>query len=394
MTNPQVSIIVPVYNAKKYIDRCIGCVLSQSFSDWELIIVDDGSTDESNEIINNYSNKDERINLIQQSNQGAMAARKKGVEHANGHFIAFIDSDDEISPNYLSSLVEMIGDTDCVASNATWIKRNGDKLNLKGDITAGIYSGEKQMQYVISNMLVFNNQTYHYGILPYLWSKLFRADLAKEIFEEVSLNIEFGDDQDFVWRYILRSESISVTDASYYIYYQNEESITNKKNEFYIRDLGQLYGSLYALFSNHKYASVLLMQLEMYIMSRMSWVPLMMPWSNPDILEEWGISLFSEIPGNKVVIYGAGKIGKSLYKQFKFNPYYRVVAWLDRDFKKYEQNEVVQNPENIVDMEFDCVIVGVGEGYKNEVIDWLYSIGIPHNKVVWKKWTKKMILPY
>ena len=94
-----ISIIVPVYNVEKYLERCLDSILSQTFSDFELILVNDGSTDHSLEICRSYAEKDERILLIDQENRGLSAARNAGIAVAKGEYLGFVDSDDYIAQN-------------------------------------------------------------------------------------------------------------------------------------------------------------------------------------------------------------------------------------------------------------------------------------------------------
>lgn len=98
MRSPKISIIVPIYNVEKYLDRCLNSILNQSFKDIEIILVDDGSPDKSPEICNTYAEKDNRIKVIHKKNEGLGFARNSGIEIAKGEYIAFIDSDDYISP--------------------------------------------------------------------------------------------------------------------------------------------------------------------------------------------------------------------------------------------------------------------------------------------------------
>ena len=97
MKRPIISVIVPVYNTEKYLDECIQSILSQTFADFELLLVDDGSTDGSGNICDKYAIQDERIKVFHQENRGVTAARKLGVKYSNGNYICFVDSDDKIS---------------------------------------------------------------------------------------------------------------------------------------------------------------------------------------------------------------------------------------------------------------------------------------------------------
>lgn len=100
----KISVIVPVYNAEKYIDRCIKSIIGQTYTEWELFLINDGSSDNSLSIILKYAKKDKRITVISQNNQGAGAARNKGLDYVSGDYIVFVDSDDYIEPQYFELL--------------------------------------------------------------------------------------------------------------------------------------------------------------------------------------------------------------------------------------------------------------------------------------------------
>jgi glycosyltransferase involved in cell wall biosynthesis len=110
MNTPLISIIVPVYNVEKYLEECLDSILSQSFADFELICVDDGSTDGSPEILRKYADRDDRIKIIAQANRGSGAARNAGMEAARGDYIVFIDSDDFIEPELLAKFARVISE--------------------------------------------------------------------------------------------------------------------------------------------------------------------------------------------------------------------------------------------------------------------------------------------
>ena len=112
MEKPKISIIVPVYNAEKYIGMLVDSVLAQSFTDFELLLVDDGCTDNTPQILAQYAEKDSRIRVIHKENGGVSSARNCGLDHAQGIFIAFADNDDYMYPDYLQTMVEEIGDLD------------------------------------------------------------------------------------------------------------------------------------------------------------------------------------------------------------------------------------------------------------------------------------------
>ena len=106
MENIKISVVVPVYNAAKYLPRCLDSVLTQDYSNLEIICVNDGSTDESLSVLQVYAQKDERVKVLSQFNQGAAAARNKGIKNASGDYISFIDADDFVAQGLYSYLVQ------------------------------------------------------------------------------------------------------------------------------------------------------------------------------------------------------------------------------------------------------------------------------------------------
>ena len=128
MQRPKVSVIVPVYNAEKFISRCITSILEQTIKEIEIIVVNDGSTDQSAEIINSFESLDHRIIHISQPNQGVSTARNAGLRCASGEFIGFVDADDWIEPNMFETLyaLSIQHSADLVICNAFSINKNGD----------------------------------------------------------------------------------------------------------------------------------------------------------------------------------------------------------------------------------------------------------------------------
>ena len=104
MSTPAISVIIPVYNAEQYLRRCVDSVLTQSYTDFELLLIDDGSRDQSPAICDEYAAADHRVQVFHKPNGGVSSARNLGLDHARGQWITFIDSDDFISPNYLSAV--------------------------------------------------------------------------------------------------------------------------------------------------------------------------------------------------------------------------------------------------------------------------------------------------
>ena len=123
---PKVSIIVPVYNTKDYLHRCVDSILAQTFTDFELLLIDDGSTDSSGIICDNYSQIDSRVRVFHKKNGGVSSARNIGLDNANGEWITFVDSDDWVAAAYIEKLYEKTDHVDLLMSYAKCYNQQGE----------------------------------------------------------------------------------------------------------------------------------------------------------------------------------------------------------------------------------------------------------------------------
>lgn len=200
----KVSIIVPVYNASKYISRCIESIMCQTISDFELLLINDGSSDDSLEIIQKYAKKDQRIKVVDQENMGVAKTRNKGIKLAKGEFIAFIDNDDYIDEDYLEKLLEH---------------------SIAQDIIIGGYRrvslDNKELMHLVLKETKWSKYTF---ITP--WSRLFRRDfLIKNKIEFFSSPI--GEDVYFNLKAYSLTEKIKIIPYIGYNWLYNDLSVSN-----------------------------------------------------------------------------------------------------------------------------------------------------------------------
>ena len=163
--NPTVSIIVPVYNAAKTLRRCVDSVLRQEFSDFELLLVDDGSRDDSPAICDEYAQLDGRVQVIHKKNAGVSAARNDALDRARGTYLQFLDSDDWLAPEAARLLVRAAQESRCDLVIADFYRVSGDRISHKGEIDEeGVMTREEFAGYMMENPA-----DYYYGVL---WNKL------------------------------------------------------------------------------------------------------------------------------------------------------------------------------------------------------------------------------
>lgn len=215
---PTFSIIVPVYNVEKYLNRCIDSILSQSFKDFEVLLIDDGSTDKSGEICDEYAQKDERIRVFHKENGGVSSARNLGLDNARGEWIAFCDSDDDLRIDALNIYND--------ASNQS----NGDLLVFGHDVLTEDGSVLCRTEYKADSMI---SSDYIKRILRYKtesspWGKLYRTSLTKSLtFNE---NLKIGEDLLFNIEYALKCKSVVIFQGAVYNYYIHPVSALNNPN--------------------------------------------------------------------------------------------------------------------------------------------------------------------
>lgn len=209
MKNPIVSVIVPVYNTEKYLSQCIDSILNQSFKDFELILVNDGSTDESLSICQLAASRDSRLKVIAKENEGVSATRNLGISNAEGDYITFIDSDDLVDSEFLSNLIVHCSDEiDLVQSGLTFFD------NVSGNqIGAEILTNE---------FFDSNTPSDRFGLaaFPLITSpvaKLYRKDIIQEHSIKFNTELSYGEDRDFNLQYIqFVRKAVSISYAGYH----------------------------------------------------------------------------------------------------------------------------------------------------------------------------------
>lgn len=210
---PLISVIIPVYNVAPYLLRCLDSVVSQSYKKLEIIVVDDGSTDESGEICDTYAKNDKRIRVIHKKNGGLSDARNKGIVIANGEFITFIDSDDYVEKNHIETLIF----NQCKYNSDIAISAHLVKYPNRVIDTA------THTEYEISPKETLERMLYSEGIDLSAWAKLYKAKLFRDIEFPKSRNYE---DAATTYRLIDKSNRISVISEPTYNYIIRSDGIS------------------------------------------------------------------------------------------------------------------------------------------------------------------------
>lgn len=226
---PKVSIIIPVYQTKNYLNRCIGSIVSQKFSDFEIILVDDGSTDGSAEVCDRWTERDGRVRVIHKRNEGVSIARNVGIQEAKGKYIQFVDSDDWLEDDYTGELVRVAEKTNCELVLAGYsIHKHGGIDTIIADESIG--SPEKLIP--TTHIAIQFMKLYKGLLLNSPFNKLYKKTYMQDMFPD---GVALGEDFIFNMGYLLNIRSISISLATGYCYNRlNENSATAKLG--YYRD--------------------------------------------------------------------------------------------------------------------------------------------------------------
>lgn len=215
--NKSISIVVPAYNAEKTIKRCLDSIVKQTISDYKVYVVNDGSTDHTANIINQYK-KDKRFNIIHLPNSGVSIARNRALEDIDSEYVTFVDSDDYISKNYLNDLLKgfISKDIDVVAGARKYLDKNLITV-AKLKYNYGIYNAEDSI-----NILLDEN-----GPQGYITGKMFKTKIIKNNNIYLDPTIHVGEDLIFCIQYLLNAKKMNVISSQQYNYIQFEDSLSH-----------------------------------------------------------------------------------------------------------------------------------------------------------------------
>ena len=233
MYTPKISLIIPVYNTENFLEKALASVKKQTFKDFETIIVNDGSTDKSSSIIENFANSHENVVIINQENKGLSETRNTGIKKARGEYIAFLDSDDFLSPLFLSKLYKLAtknnADIACCNYNL-YYDNSGFNIYMPFTSKTKVYSKKQAIGKLISDI------TLHH----YAWNKLYKRSLFVE--NGIWFPSMYYEDVATTHRLFWRANKVAVTSKSLYYYRRHSSSMiasmTDKKINDFIKSLG------------------------------------------------------------------------------------------------------------------------------------------------------------
>ena len=242
----KVSIIVPVYNSKKYLKKCIDSILSQSYKEFELLLINDGSTDCSRDICKSYDDK--RIKYLEQKNEGVSSARNKGIKECNGDFITFVDSDDRLLPDYLKTLTDLQRkyDTDITMCTFKSINERGRSEEIYSpEWEKDIWLKGLDAKKSLTEKVLANTGNKRPVMAPYC--KLYRADIIKNNTLYFDEKLPIGEDLLFNLKYAQHIESFVFKREILYKRLIREGSAVTSCRPYIYKELKRLFDGYYSI---------------------------------------------------------------------------------------------------------------------------------------------------
>ena len=240
----KLSIVVIIYKIEDYLRQCIDSILKQSYKDFELILVDDGSPDRCPEICDEYAAMDKRIRVIHQKNQGSVAARWNGLEASSGMYVSLLDGDDWIDEDAFMRIMELAEkhDADIMVTGYKECRSSGSTLK-RNAVDSGVYEGDSLRQ--VYRSALYSGRFYVPGIIPALWNKVLKRELFFRDFNAPGRTIRMGDDAAVSYPMIARAKTIVIDNNIHPFNYRIVEgSMSRSYDEMYVERAKCLFSSL------------------------------------------------------------------------------------------------------------------------------------------------------
>lgn len=381
----KLSIVVPVYNCEQYLDECIQSILKQTYTQFELIIVNDGSTDDSLSVCQRYAEEDSRVKVYDIKNSGAYQARKYGANRAVGELITFADADDWLDLNAFEAYMntyEAYKPDICAFTYIHDEKSVASNLNLCEE---GFY--DKELIKKLVPQMMFDPKNGIRKMNPSLACKLMKRELFLKVTEKVTERINLGDDALVTYPAICCADSLYVSNRIFYHYRRNMESLTTKMRLERVEELGFFQKALENVLDDMGLREKLQSQVDHYV--RRYFDILTENWYH---LSASGIKYafpYGRISNDqKLVIYGAGEVGKSYVYSLKAHGYDNLTAWIDKKgdgLYEYE-SEKVYGLQKLEECEYDVIVIAVyNEDVALEIKENLINSGVDREKIFWEK---------
>ena len=370
-----ISLIVPVFNLENYLNKCIGSIISQTYKKLEIIIVDDGSTDQSGQICDSWAERDRRIRVIHDNNRGLVVARKRGLAIAHGKYIGFVDADDYIEQDFVGAMFERIVETqsdfvDCgimIGSKPVNIHQR-ESINLEQD----------RKHYVD---LFCQQRSNSLWMAHSLCSKLFRHNVIRKGYMEVPDDASCAEDSTCTLACLMFCKRIAFVDRALYHMTERSGSISRSGIKSRIYNCARTYIEYDHILK--KTFPDLCEKTESTCFEEM--LSVIKSFDDKGRLQQFVPSRINELQGKRIVLYGAGRVGVDYYTELSRIKDIHIITWIDKNNSRYDYRFSEVQPIDVIEyLEFDVILIAVADKRLFEEIkkELVYN-RVDAEKVLW-----------
>lgn len=352
--NRLISIIVPVYNKERFLVDCIESIRAQTYPEIELLLVDDGSTDASARICQDFCTKDARIRYFYQKNAGQNAARQTGAEKARGDWLIFVDADDMVTPQMCSLLMENMEATHADFIHSAHQMLNEHGLGVITNEHSGVYTGKNIIEtFYFEKNAVISHDRGRKSPSTSMCATLFRTERIRSALRDFDMRVRLSEDTACLLSMLLAATKVSYIPEVTYYYRQVEGSVSHKHTYNMVQHICRFGQFLIQRFR----AAGLPLEDDHVIDGKMLY-----------LLLYYGLEYFDDYPGifpfvpkhpaGRIALYGAGMFGEEFYA--KEHERLSVIGWFDRAFERYQERGLdVRDPRELRSDQFDVIIVTI-----------------------------------
>lgn len=395
--NDLISVIIPVYNVEDYLEQCMKSVLAQSYKNIEIILVDDGSTDSSGKMCDEYKKKYNNVVVVHKENGGLASARKAGVKIARGVYTVCVDSDDWIDEEMLSYLHHRIINSKCEIAVSNMIlefEDTGVREEMICSLRPGVYNLSEEDNLLYRQFLVDDAGI---GVLHGICGKMIETALYRENQMNVPETVSVGEDAACMYPCYMQANRVYITEGTFYHYRQRKGSVLHGISKNILNNWETLFNFLEekCKYNNPDIQRIVYENLEKFIYRRIM-ISINSRFEN--VIEKkaviqnlnpgkvFGFPFRSVKKNSRIVLYGAGRVGKSYYLQLQNACYCYLKGIYDSAPSGNLGSFVIQGPEELKQASFDYIVIAVlQETMAKSIIRMLKDNGIPQEKIIWEK---------
>lgn len=380
----RLGVVVAVYNAAEYLPQCLNSIINQTYRHLSIVLVDDGSTDGSGDICDDFANLDKRIVVLHQKNMGKIVARSNGLSMLDTPYATFVDADDWIDVNaYQAMSVYMRKGVDVISWQIIRYWTSDSKAVSSHIHPLGMYD-EAKIHRIIYPTMIWDVEHNSCGLDPSLCNKIMKRELLLDAFQKASdLDVSYGDDVAIVYPLMQNAKSLCLCEENFYYHRQRSKGTVPpyyRERDFFEKLL-DLYKYLCVVFENDE---SFLRQIDLFYLSS---AQLYSKYNYPRIKNGFRYLFpFDKVPYNQnIILYGASIVGQEYHQQLVDLNYAKQILWVDKNFDKYKEYGVKNISCIKTCDEFNFVIIAVkNEKIVKEIRDFLIEIcNIPSFKIVY-----------